>query len=95
MEGHSASVSAASMTYAESILQDLRVARANGEWVCGSYWYATYRPTFSQRISIDLKAERGYVIESRICTQHEHKGTIHEYRLVGEPAPKQLALRSA
>lgn len=81
------------MSYADSILDDLRVARSNGaEWVCGSYWYATYRPTFAQRISIDLKAERGYGIESRICTRHNHKGTIHEYRLVAEPAPKQSRL---
>jgi hypothetical protein len=80
------------MTSADSILQDLRVARDNGEWVCGSYWYATYRPTFSQRISIDLQAKRGYVIESRVCTRHEHNGGIHEYRLVAEPAPKQLQL---
>lgn len=71
----------------ERIVRDLR----HEEWVCGSYWYANYTPTFSQRISLDIKP-RGYVIESRVCARHEHKGTIHEYRLVKEPAPTQLQL---
>lgn len=71
----------------ERILRDLR----ENEWVCGSYWYANYTPTFAQRISTDLKP-RGYVIESRPCKRHEHIGAIHEYKLIREPAPTQLQL---
>lgn len=67
------------MTTAERILADLRAARPGS--VCGSYWYANFTPTFAQRISIDIKP-RGFLIESRICKKHEHKGTIHEYTLV-------------
>lgn len=76
------------MTTWERILDDLRVAKRtyNSGWVCGSHWYANFTPTFSQRISRDLKP-RGYVIESRRCQriEHSHRGTIHEYRLVSEP----------
>lgn len=77
------------MTTADSILADLQ----DGEWHCGSGWYATFRPTFSQRISIDLKAKRRLQIESRVCHRHEHKGGIHEYRLIRQP--EQLVLGAA
>jgi hypothetical protein len=73
----------------ERILRDLRERQP--DFVCGAEWYANYTPTFSQRISLDIKP-RGYVIESRTCKRHEHKGNVHEYRLVREPAPKQLQL---
>ena len=76
----------------QSILDDLRNARPG--WVCGGYFYATYRPTFAQRISLDLKP-RGYVVESRVCQQHLHTSTIHEYKLVAEPVPKQMALNTS
>ena len=79
------------MTTWRRILEDLRDARYHGEWFCGAWWYQKAMPTFAQRISIDLK-QRGYVIESRICKDHPHLSTIHQYRLVKEPEPKQLAL---
>lgn len=80
------------MTTANSILADLRV----GEWVCGGHWYATFRPTFAQRISIDLK-KRGMVIASEVCHDHVHAGAIHRYRLLVDPerAPRQLNLAIA
>lgn len=79
------------MTVAQSILRDLRHARDESDgWWCGSVWYATFRPTFAQRISLDLKPH-GYVIESRPCRRHDHNSTIHEYRLLGEPARSELA----
>ena len=75
------------MTTWRAILQDLRTS----EWYCGSWWYAKEMPTFAQRISLDLRP-RGYVIESRICQEHPHRSTVHQYRLVKEPEPRQLAL---
>lgn len=69
-------------TVADSIVADLRAAGWEG--VCGAEWYASFRPTFSQRISIDLKA-RGFVIASWPCTDHDHRGSIHRYRLVVDP----------
>ena len=79
------------MTTVQSILSDLRAARMGTGWVCGSYWYETHRPTFAQRISLDLRP-RGYVVESEVCHEHDHRSTIHRYRLVAEPPPQQLAL---
>jgi hypothetical protein len=73
----------------ERILRDLRERQP--EYICGSEWYASYTPTFAQRISLDIKPH-GYVIDSRPCKRHEHIGNIHEYRLVREPAPTQLQL---
>lgn len=75
----------------QSILHDLRLARARGEWVCGSFFYSTFRPTFAQRISLDLRP-RGYVIESEPCRDHHHASTIHRYRLIREPDPEQREL---
>lgn len=76
----------------ERILNDLRERRPN--YVCGAEWYAKFTPTYAQRISLDIKP-RGYVIESRRCKRHVHIGSVHEYKLTGEPAPKQLGLRTA
>jgi hypothetical protein len=74
------------LTTWERILTDLMFAqRYAGGWVCGSYWYQRFTPTFAQRISLDLKKKRGYRIESRLCKEHEHKSTIHEYRLLVTP----------
>lgn len=77
------------MTVADSIIKDLR----ENEWVCGSFWYSTFRPTYAQRISIDLP-KRGFVIKSELCKEHEHKGGIHRYRLLVDPErqPRQLTL---
>ena len=74
----------------ERILRDLR----DYDWVCGTFWLARFTPTYAQRISLDLKP-RGYQIISRPCKRHGHKGGVYEYRLVGEPAPEQLTMRSA
>ena len=71
------------MTHTSRILTDL----ADGEWVCGSHWYGSYIPTFSQRIS-DLNHKEPGRIESRVCRAHGHSSTIHEYR-------DTLALRMA
>lgn len=79
------------MTTWQRILDDLRRARSRGEWCCGSDWYRNFTPTYSQRISIDLRP-RGYVIESEVCKDHEHKSSIHRYRLLREPDPEQRAL---
>lgn len=77
------------MTVADSIVSDLRAS----QWVCGSHWYATFRPTFAQRISIDLR-KRGFVIQSEVCLDHDHRGSIHRYRIVIDPErqPRQLTL---
>lgn len=58
---------------------------------CGGYFYANYLPTFAQRIS-EMNAA-GWVIASRLCTDHEHRGTIHTYELVKdlEPQPVQTS----
>ena len=79
------------MTDKYKILEDLRAAREQGIWWCSSWWYARAMPTFAQRISLDLRP-RGYVIESRICREHNHDSTIHEYRLLREPDPEQREL---
>ncbi len=63
------------MTYRDRILSDL----ADGSWKCGSEWYADMMPTFAQRIS-ELNAIEPERIESRVCSQHKHRSTIHEYR---------------
>lgn len=76
------------MTYWQQILHDLR---STDGWFCGSWWYAKAMPTFAQRISIDLRP-RGYVIESRVCQDHDHSSTVHQYRLLREPGPEQRAL---
>lgn len=72
-------------TVADSIIADLRESAESG--TCGSYWYATFRPTFAQRISLDLRA-RGFVVASEPCHEHEHRGPIHRYRLVVDPERK-------
>ena len=76
------------MTAAERILHDLE--RAYPSWICGVTEWALggYCLSFAQRISIDLRGRRGIAIESRRCTQHPHRATIHEYRL----APKEMRL---
>lgn len=59
---------------------------ADGAWVCGSYFYANYLPTFSQRIS-EFRTKEGLPIsEGRPCTHpdHNHDSTIAEYRWEGE-----------
>mgnify|MGYP003395557006 CR=1 FL=1 len=63
------------MTYTERILSDL----AAGGWVCGSEWYAQMMPTFAQRIS-ELNRDEPGRIESRVCREHRHRSTIHQYR---------------
>ena len=73
----------------ERILRDLR----DYDWVCGTFWMARFTPTYAQRISLDLKP-RGYEITSRPCKRHEHKGSVTSTG-GGEPAPEQLAMRSA
>jgi hypothetical protein len=75
---------------ADTILADLE--RAEGRWVCGVTVWARegYILSFSQRISLDLRAKRGLPIESRVCKRHAHRSTCHEYRLV--PAPRQMEL---
>ena len=92
------------MSSRDRILRDLRDARG---WFCGAAWYASFLPTFSQRIS---EMNRGYVQEaaeagiriregeqlicSRVCHQegHDHKSTIHEYALAKFAKPEQLKL---
>ena len=74
--------------YTDSLLADL----ANGEWVCGSHWYATYRPTFAQRFS-EINAKEPGRIESRPCQQHDHN--VYEYRDTFALLPKQLAWQAA
>jgi hypothetical protein len=64
----------------ETLLADLDYERG---WVCGSSWYATFRPTFAQRISEWNKVHPGAVL-SRPChrKEHQHKRSgIHEYAL--------------
>ena len=80
----------ATVTAAERILHDLERAAADGHWICGVTVWALggYCLSFAQRISIDLRGRRGIAIESRRCTQHPHRATIHEYRL----APKEMRL---
>lgn len=85
-------------TVAATILADL--ARARG-WFCGASWYASFRPTFSQRISeinrdhaAKVHREGAQLIVSRVCHQegHDHRGTIHEYSLREFVRPEQLKL---
>jgi hypothetical protein len=76
-------VAVAVATYEEVIVEDLR--RAYPGWVCGSQrWYANFRPCYSQTISV-LRLQKGWEIESEICRDHDHRGSIHRYRLVSEP----------
>lgn len=78
-------LSAPRLSHRDRILADL----ASGAWVCGAEWYAAYIPTFSQRIS-NINADEPGRIESRPCTQHTHRGSIHEYR---DSTVTQLRLR--
>ena len=80
------------MTAAEQILTDLE--NANGGWLCGVSLWARHRfiLSFSQRISLDLRAKRGLAIESRVCDMHPHKSTCHMYRLRVEPKQMELAV---
>ena len=78
--------------YRDSLLADL----SNGEWTCGSYWYSTHRPTFSQRLG-EANAEARVAegedrIESEVCHDHAHRGTIHRYRDRWALRPQQLRL---
>ena len=75
------------MSAADRILADLERAAADGRWICGVTEWALngYCLSFAQRISIDLRGRRRIAIESRRCTQHPHRATVHEYRL----APKK------
>ena len=75
----------APVSVAETLIADLEEARG---WFCGASWYASYRPTFSQRIgelnrdyAAKVHREGAQLIVSRICRRHEHRGTIHEYAL--------------
>lgn len=74
-------------TTSQQIVEALREADR-----CGGYFYANFLPTFAQRIS-ELNRS-GWVIASRVCTEHEHRGTIHTYSLVvdAERQPRQEAL---
>ena len=74
------------MKDADTILADLE----QDSWVCGSHFQATYRPCYAQRISRDLKAGRGLEIESRVCREHNHRGSIHAYHLVRHPEQLRL-----
>ena len=78
--------------YLSSLLADL----AAGEWICGSTFYATMRPTFAQRFSecnAEARAAEGEErIESRPCKRHEHRGSIYEYRDRWALRPTQLRL---
>lgn len=80
------------MSAADRILADLEHAAESGRWVCGVTEWARegYCLSFAQRISRDLRGKRGrgIAIESRLCRQHPHRATVHEYRLV--PKPLQL-----
>ena len=78
-------------TLGDRILHDLREARSTGDgWVCSRDW-ATFCVSYSQRISIDLTG-KGYVIDARYCHDHPHTSSRKQYRLISEPAPKQLEL---
>ncbi len=82
------------MSAADRILADLERAAADGRWICGVTEWARegYCLSFAQRISIDLRGRRRIAIESRRCTQHPHRATVHEYRLT--PIPKRLVFGS-
>lgn len=67
---------AASRTQCDVVLDDLRAR----EWTCGTVWLRGFIPRYPSRIN-DLK-NRGHVIASRRCEQHEHRGGVAEYRLV-------------
>ena len=58
------------------------IETANGSWVCGSYFYGSFMPTFSQRIS-ELVAE-GRPIERGRChdPNHNHNSSLGAYRWV-------------
>lgn len=73
--------------YIDSLLADL----SEGEWVCGSYFYSTHRPTFSQRFSELAKKEPGRIM-SRVCKRHDHASTVHEYLDNKAAQPRQLSL---
>ena len=76
--------------YLASLLADL----AAGEWVCGATFYASMRPTFAQRFSecnTEARAADGEDrIESEVCHDHAHRGTIHRYRDRWALRPQQL-----
>jgi len=62
------------------VIRDV-LKKSRGGWVCGSYFYAEYMPTYSQRIG-ELIVQ-GYEIEREPCKNpdHKHRGSIRQYRI--------------
>lgn len=52
----------------------------DGAWHCVNEMLALYCVDYRRRL-VDLK-EKGYQLESRMCTQHTHRGGSKEWRLI-------------
>ena len=61
---------------------------SDGSWLCGTVFMQKFIPEFRSRIN-EIRKE-GFIIEARLCQQHNHRGNLQEWRLLGETMDKTL-----
>lgn len=64
------------MTQIERIKEML----ADNEWICGTRFMQEFIPEYRSRINEIRK--QGFMVETRKCQQHNHKGNLQEWRRV-------------